>query len=820
MKIIIFILAFLFFSLTAFAQLEANNWYWGIGRGVQFLPKLRQLDSAYLNGEEAVTFSDRNTGKLLFLSTGNTANLGLIGTKIAHHVDLFNENHEKFTPQPLRGDGSCSQGLLVVPYPNSCNRYYIFSLDSRYRAMMYNDDNYKTQLSYSIVELSDGVWQVIQKDIPVLQDYFTEGMTGTIHGNGHDFWVVLCRYNPASFVSIPVTDEPINGGNAVYSFPTNLPIYTIGDKHFNILKLSPNGKLFLDGARRDDVCMSDFDNTTGVISERKPLNISGVSYTFSPDNSKIYINGYARPTLFQIDISDTMMIPTPIGILQDIWYIDAVSMQLAPDGKIYFPIIPYWTQQSGPPTISYLSCIEEPNKKGDSCKFVIKKLLMRKSGGGTDIQLPNYMDYIFNSTGVLGGEFSPCALPRAVAMPDSGCVGNTLIFTDNSTNAKKRFWQFTGGTPATSSDSLVSVTYTKAGTYTVTLIATNDNGSDTTFTQAIIFPFPTANAGIDKTVCPNSSTQLGAPPEAGNTYLWSDNVPVNERSFSNPTVSPTAATTEYILKVVSGAGCVAWDTVLVTVGTITAKVSPDTALCFGSSVELMASGGSEYSWSPSIGLNDTTLSNPIATPTLTTVYKVLVSSGTCKDSAFVTVTVNPLPTANAGADQTICAGEPVQIGENPIAGNTYFWTPQNGLNNPSLSNPIASPNSTTEYILKVVSGAGCVAWDTVLVTVGNLKAKISGDVEICEGEKTQLLASGGNKYSWSPSVGLNDTTIPNPIASPTVTTIYKVLVSNGNCLDSAFVKITINPKPIADAGADQTPCKGEIIELGEVPRPR
>ncbi|MFN8359848.1 MAG: PKD domain-containing protein [Candidatus Kapaibacterium sp.] len=425
------------------------------------------------------------------------------------------------------------------------------------------------------------------------------------------------------------------------------------------------------------------------------------------------------------------------------------------------------------------------------------------------------MDYIFNTDGVLGAEqmAARCSPPRALVLPDSGCIGSTLVFTDMSKYATRRAWKFESGSPGTSTDSIVSVTYSKAGTYKVILTVENDNGSASDTTYAIIYPNPRANAGSDKTICPSSSAQLGDKPEVGNKYSWLPTADLDDPSIANPNASPKT-TTQYILTVTSEHGCIAYDTVLVTVGSIVAKVSNDTTICSGTSIQLLASGGAKYTWSPSTGLSDSTIENPIATPTKTTTYKVNVSSGTCEDSALVTITVNPQPTAKAGQDKTLCIGASTEIGEAAQAGFTYQWQPTNGLDDATKANPTASPTSTTQYILTVTGNGGCSSSDTVLVTIGTIKAIVSNDTSICEGTSAKLFAGGGAKYEWSPSEGLDNPSIATPTANPTSTTKYKVLVSSGTCIDSNFVTVTILPPPTANAGEDKSICIGESTQIG------
>ncbi|MFN8358392.1 MAG: PKD domain-containing protein [Candidatus Kapaibacterium sp.] len=682
----------------------------------------------------------------------------------------------------------------------------------------------KTRLSYSILDMSDGIGQIISRDNLVIEDYLTEGMTGTIHSNGHDFWVVVYRYNQPAFISIPVNKLGVNNLNIVTSLANDLTPSSFIGHYYNMLKISPDSKKMLDIWQK--FTLRDFNNTTGEITNSTTIGDITLAFSFSPDNSKIYCirggevgSALNSGRLYQISLLDPTLTAIPIDTSINIWYRFSGSLQNAPDGKIYFISSP----KNGNSPIWNLSCIEEPNKKGDSCKLLIQKLRLKdyiKGKEYAETQFPNYMDYIFNTDGALGAEqlAARCSPPKALVLPDSGCIGSTLVFTDLSKYATRRAWKFENGLPGTSSDSIVSVTYSKAGTYKVILTVENDNGSASDTTYAIVYPNPTANAGTDKTICPNSSAQLGDKPEVGNTYSWLPTADLDNPSISNPNASPKT-TTQYILTVTSEHGCIAYDTVLVTVGNIVAKVSNDTTICSGSSIQLLASGGAKYIWTPSTGLSDTTIENPIATPTKTTTYKVLISSGTCEDSAFVTITVNPQPTAKAGQDKTLCIGASTEIGEAAQAGYSYNWQPTAGLDDATKANPTASPTSTTQYILTVTGNGGCTAIDTVLVTIGTIKAIVSNDTSICEGASAKLSASGGSKYEWSPSAGLDNTSIANPTANPTSTTKYMVLVSSGTCIDSAFVTVTILPPPNANAGEDKSICIGESVEIGTPAEP-
>ena len=77
----------------------------------------------------------------------------------------------------------------------------------------------------------------------------------------------------------------------------------------------------------------------------------------------------------------------------------------------------------------------------------------------------------------------------------------------------------------------------------------------------------------------------------------------------------------------------------------TANAGPDAAICNGLSTTLNSTGGVKYKWSPSTGLSSDTIQNPVANPTVTTLYTVTVTDqNSCSATDNVTITVNDYPT--------------------------------------------------------------------------------------------------------------------------------------------------------------------------------
>lgn len=172
-----------------------------------------------------------------------------------------------------------------------------------------------------------------------------------------------------------------------------------------------------------------------------------------------------------------------------------------------------------------------------------------------------------------------------------------------------------------------------------------------------------------------------------------------------------------------------------------------------------------------------------------TYYVMAVIYHACMaDTIMDSISIISEPEAIALKDTAICFGESVQLYGS--GGIIYDWTPGESLDF-IVQNPIATPKSTTEYILKVTDSiTGCIDFDTITITVNtpNSYDIIEEDSIITKITETQLIATGAGPFAWSPAESLNDSSIFNPIASPDNNTIYKVETTDSNgCLISDSV---------------------------------
>lgn len=380
-----------------------------------------------------------------------------------------------------------------------------------------------------------------------------------------------------------------------------------------------------------------------------------------------------------------------------------------------------------------------------------------------------------------------------------------------------------------------------AGTYTV--IATDANGCTATTSIAVNEPSQLQlTMASTPTTCalPNDNGTASVTPTGGTpgyTYLWND----LQAQTTQSAVGLAAGS--YSVTVTDAQGCQAIGNV--TVGEVlppTVTAGADVSACEGEGgtiISASASGGSPgyyYSWScqsGNCGLSSQNAASPNANPTTSQWYYVFATdtNGCVSETDSLWFEVLPKPIVDAGPDIFLCGDSaPCQI-LNPTIVNsmlapgpyTYTWFPAAGLNDSTIANPCARPDTTTTYTLVVTSGNGCTSdftttdtLSTVVVHVNPIPVAEAGpDLDVCAGDSVQLqgfATSAGPLYDfeWSPVSGLSSTTVPNPMASPALTTTYTLVVWSNNCPSYGDpVTVNVHTLPTVDAGPDREICLGE-----------
>lgn len=233
----------------------------------------------------------------------------------------------------------------------------------------------------------------------------------------------------------------------------------------------------------------------------------------------------------------------------------------------------------------------------------------------------------------------------------------------------------------------------------------------------------------------------------------------------------------------------------------TAGISGNLSICSGQSTTLTATpaSGVTYVWS-----NAATTQSITVSPTVTTVYSVIVSNGICADTAQVTVNVTPQPVAQIAAPSEICLGQPLSLTAAP-AGITYLWSTSETT---QTINP--NPTTTTTYMVYTINGS-CIDSTAQTVVVNPLPvATLTPQLTDCDADNGRVVAVGsggtpGYSYLWS-NTQTGTTAFNLGVGTYTVT-----ITDTKNCSSTASANVGIHPNPVATI----SPYPIAIVRIGE-----
>jgi gliding motility-associated-like protein len=357
---------------------------------------------------------------------------------------------------------------------------------------------------------------------------------------------------------------------------------------------------------------------------------------------------------------------------------------------------------------------------------------------------------------------------------NGSCLANPFQFTDQSTTRygfiNSQSWDF--GNPAETGDTshLKNPQYLYPpviGTYTVYLKVTSNLGCEDTITKQIqVFDKPLLELPFkDTLICSIDSLMLKA--IGTGSFSWTPTNRMINSNTATPTVFPLQTTTYSVS--LNDRGCIASDTVRVNVlDFITVNAGNDTTICRNDGIILNpVSQGLQYHWTPSAGLDDPAVKNPLASPQApTTTYNLIVNLGKCQASDNITIRTVPYPVSIAGNDTSICPGDTLIL-RGSAFGSSVQWSPASLVEFPGSRVTPAYPNSTTAFIYKVFENLGCPkpGIDTIVVTVvPPLQVFAGNDTSIVIGQPLQLNGqTNGSVFLWTPPTGISNTGIANPV---------------------------------------------------------
>jgi gliding motility-associated-like protein len=328
-------------------------------------------------------------------------------------------------------------------------------------------------------------------------------------------------------------------------------------------------------------------------------------------------------------------------------------------------------------------------------------------------------------------------------------------------------------------------------------------------------PVPNVSTINDFSICKLDSILLNTSGNA-TSYQWTPPLSVNNPVISSPYFTDTVSQQLIVTGTNSSTGCFKKDTINVTIKSLPViHTIADSAICGARNITLTTMGGQTYSWLPTSDLSNPGISNPIFIGTNTQTYTV-TGTGTngCKAKDTVTITVNVQPVVSTINDISICRGDSLQLITTTDANNNQ-WTPALSVNNSSIANPYFQDTVSQQMIITGTNVTGCLAKDTVNVTVKPLPVVLSiPDSSLCGAQNITLTTTGALTYSWLPSIGLSNAGIASPVFNGNNTQTYTVTGTGANsCKAKDSVTITINSVPIVTTISNTSICRGDSILL-------
>jgi len=387
------------------------------------------------------------------------------------------------------------------------------------------------------------------------------------------------------------------------------------------------------------------------------------------------------------------------------------------------------------------------------------------------------------------------------------CTDTAVIqFTDLSANSQSDItgWQWNFGNGQTADIPNPSLVLQSGAILPVTLVISSANGCVDTLQRQVVIPLIEANPADTVIACAGEAVGLYPGANPSYSYQWSPPGLLTDPTAANPLVI-LQQTTVFTTTITDAQGaCEVTRTVTaVAPPALTAAVPADTIVCEPTvTLQAQSEQAAFIHW-----FDTPALINPIGVGASATVmpgrpstyYIRFIDDYGCVLVDSVSVGSYAISVLLEGAT-TICIGDTAQLLATNLTGDalTYNWSPLEGIiAGENTYSPLVSPSVSTTYQLSVSNAYGCSLDTGVVVNIFNYVPPVSAFAEpdtLATGESSQLTAepAEGYTYLWSPAGTLDNSLIPNPVATPLETTTYKVTVRDpSGCINSALVTIVV-----------------------------
>lgn len=373
------------------------------------------------------------------------------------------------------------------------------------------------------------------------------------------------------------------------------------------------------------------------------------------------------------------------------------------------------------------------------------------------------------------------------------CFGHSFVISSSVTyTAPAYLWQDASFAPV--------YTVTTSGTYWLQVTEYGCSGADTIHVEIKWDTFTVYNP--DTAICKGKSVLVRATGDPNISFQWRPTTGMPNSAMINPLITPDTSA-KYVLTA-QLAGCPDRTASFY----VDVQPNPDPFLgvnrhvCEFDSVQIHSFVDPgwykhySYHWWPGTAVDDSTLTAVVFRPGVMTNLKLTVSTPIgCSGTDSVMIIVHPGNFASGSGDTAICPKQPVRL--SVAGGVAYKWIPDTYLDDAVSASPIVNAITDQRYSVVATSEFGCRDTLTMNITVHPAAVMNMPDsVVIFSGESYQISPqTNGTKFSWTPSGGLNGKFISNPLATPEMSTLYRVaFVTEYGCTatDSIYVNINDN----------------------------
>ncbi|MEC4004735.1 T9SS type A sorting domain-containing protein [Flavobacterium sp. SUN052] len=411
------------------------------------------------------------------------------------------------------------------------------------------------------------------------------------------------------------------------------------------------------------------------------------------------------------------------------------------------------------------------------------------------------------------------------------CVGQSVTFTDTSTNIPSAWtWTFTGGTPNSSTVQNPVITYNTAGSYAVTLVAANYNGTGTVTLNSYInvYANPSVTSTTPASRCDAGTVTLQATTNVG-TLNWYANSTggtaiATGTSFTTPSI---AATTMYYVESINGVCTSTRVPVIATVNTTPTITSTTPASrCDAGSVTLnaTASAGNTIWYANPTGGTPLATTNNFTTPSIgtTTTYYVEATTGSCTSPrTAVIATINTTPIITSTTPASRCDSGTIALSATANSGTINWFANASGGTSLATGTSFTTPSisvSTTYYV--ETSNGTCTSVRTAVTATVNVTPIITSTTPSsrCDaGTVTLSATANAGTISWyANATGGTALATGSSFTTPSisVTTTYYVESVNGGCTSPRTAVIaTVNTSPTITSTTPDTICSGDTFTI-------